>query len=1047
MYKKTDWGCVHQGKSYSNGATVEAENPCLNCTCQNALLLCTLRVCPTLIPPQPGCIPTRNPKECCPSWICGKELKTTPAPDDTVELRPTFQPEMVTPMANDSTLFITSEMPDFGQDLQPNTSKGCIVNGTLYAEGSAMLSKAFCEYCFCIKGETRCLKPDCHLEIKGCTPRFENVYNCCPSSYDCGSHKTVYKGHIFPRINVFPETTTVTTTPSTIYDSDPEDIPPPTTISSLTNTTTPGKCVVDPMIFNIGDNVPNFLACQNCYCTESGVVCKVIECSNKLNGCEPIIPSDHCCPVSYRCPDDEDDHGTELNLIHGNNYPSISKMTVSKTAVTQSMDILKKGTNDSDMALSEELKLVFDNSFVVYGKNDQELPREKGNVIEIKTEVTTQSAEISVKRSDKNLNTSLNEALQQVDVNSHPVYEKNYKEELGVSNIPPREDLQFDDDEEISIMSVNTKEMLSLDNYTQETETTVVIRSESNLFSFSDNTDNEESAVTTPMNFFGVGEDETDEEGSILTGSPEVHTLEITDLLRQLLSQTANLSHFTTEMSFSGKRNNSKKPSSIMNEFPALGKNDSHNWSQENHTGEEETASRLPENKFESVEKITQEMANNEFVTKQPVQDLKQTTSLLTTLFPNIGNSFESTMRSMQDETSPYFNIIKMMQGNEAILPFKSSINEQRDVNPEERRTDVSTPAAEKPVSDSDPTEIKSLKFTTHSTSTKVNISSIKKEATKGPRIQDPHEKLSTAQGYDIIPFVAQDAMRGQHVKVNGSTVDSAGSDPDMISDFCFVNGRIYTKGELIITADPCDFCRCVYGRKICTKKDCPVPPGCQPEKVPGYCCPRFTCGNDMTPESQAKNVTMNSIPSPSLPTPYPRLPERIRPVIAVQEKTTLKYGSRVRPRPTQMYPESKSTARPTTRFSESSSITPKYGYSTERTNSFPHFVKEVATTEPDVAQSTRANSFDFVRSTYQASDFEISSSVRNADTSSKIAIKTTTQQAELQFVPDPWGLLKVSGCNIYGKFFKINDQVEILSGPCSHCICTTNGVECNDIC
>lgn len=51
--------------------------------------------------------------------------------------------------------------------------------------------------------------------------------------------------------------------------------------------------------------------------------------------------------------------------------------------------------------------------------------------------------------------------------------------------------------------------------------------------------------------------------------------------------------------------------------------------------------------------------------------------------------------------------------------------------------------------------------------------------------------------------------------------------------------------GEMIGKADPCELCRCFYGRELCQIQRCPTPPpDCVPDKVPGFCCPRFTCGN-----------------------------------------------------------------------------------------------------------------------------------------------------------------------------------------------------------
>ena len=63
---------------------------------------------------------------------------------------------------------------------------GCHLNGSLYAEGSAVMSSAFCEYCYCIRGKKMCIRPRCHLSILGCLPRYSSEYACCPTSYSCG---------------------------------------------------------------------------------------------------------------------------------------------------------------------------------------------------------------------------------------------------------------------------------------------------------------------------------------------------------------------------------------------------------------------------------------------------------------------------------------------------------------------------------------------------------------------------------------------------------------------------------------------------------------------------------------------------------------------------------------------------------------------------------------------------------------------------------------------------------------------------------------------
>lgn len=65
-----DKGCYYLLKHYENGAQVMTNEPCLNCTCTNSMLMCYLRVCPFIKPLGENCIITKNDGECCPSITC-----------------------------------------------------------------------------------------------------------------------------------------------------------------------------------------------------------------------------------------------------------------------------------------------------------------------------------------------------------------------------------------------------------------------------------------------------------------------------------------------------------------------------------------------------------------------------------------------------------------------------------------------------------------------------------------------------------------------------------------------------------------------------------------------------------------------------------------------------------------------------------------------------------------------------------------------------------------------------------------------------------------
>lgn len=42
--------------------------------------------------------------------------------------------------------------------------------------------------------------------------------------------------------------------------------------------------------------------------------------------------------------------------------------------------------------------------------------------------------------------------------------------------------------------------------------------------------------------------------------------------------------------------------------------------------------------------------------------------------------------------------------------------------------------------------------------------------------------------------------------------------------------------------------------------------------------------------------------------------------------------------------------------------------------------------------------------------------------------------------------LLKLAGCNIYGRMYRVGKIIAELSGPCLKCVCTESGVECSPL-
>jgi hypothetical protein len=63
-------GCYYLLKHYKNGEEIETNEPCLNCSCVNSMLMCYLRVCPYVRPLGDKCIIEKIAGECCPRITC-----------------------------------------------------------------------------------------------------------------------------------------------------------------------------------------------------------------------------------------------------------------------------------------------------------------------------------------------------------------------------------------------------------------------------------------------------------------------------------------------------------------------------------------------------------------------------------------------------------------------------------------------------------------------------------------------------------------------------------------------------------------------------------------------------------------------------------------------------------------------------------------------------------------------------------------------------------------------------------------------------------------
>ncbi|XP_030383927.1 uncharacterized protein LOC115631351 [Scaptodrosophila lebanonensis] len=175
-------GCHHNGTWFADKSLVPTMEKCLNCQCNKKTLVCRLKVCPEMpMPPPRGCVVVQKRNTCCPYLSCARldAFYKIPTKRRIIAYLDHYERESIDRVVNDNMLQRRSD--DSEVDLFV-----CVKNGTVYKSGSAMSSSNLCTYCYCIGGTEKCVKPKCMLPVEGCKPIFVDS-TCCPVRYDCST--------------------------------------------------------------------------------------------------------------------------------------------------------------------------------------------------------------------------------------------------------------------------------------------------------------------------------------------------------------------------------------------------------------------------------------------------------------------------------------------------------------------------------------------------------------------------------------------------------------------------------------------------------------------------------------------------------------------------------------------------------------------------------------------------------------------------------------------------------------------------------------------
>ncbi|KFB38806.1 AGAP000893-PA-like protein [Anopheles sinensis] len=287
-------GCYYNYNHYGEGDRIMTNEPCLNCTCHDRMLMCYLRVCPFTKAIGQDCTIEKREDQCCPVITC-------PAVEvQLLDHQTTASPSTALGGA------ATSEVGALDQ-------YGCSISGRFYPEGAQVPSNPQkpCELCYCIRNMTTCVMQECTLHIDGCQP----IYNkgvCCPVRYDCDHDKDTT-----PMLDD-EFTTTVRPTPGFILT---------TTVSPSVST----DCVHNGETYADGALIMTDKPCEHCYCMRGDIVCAVQECGTPLENegknCVALPPAaGQCCPDKYMC-----DGGSAAPTTASSPVPTTSTPTVATT--------------------------------------------------------------------------------------------------------------------------------------------------------------------------------------------------------------------------------------------------------------------------------------------------------------------------------------------------------------------------------------------------------------------------------------------------------------------------------------------------------------------------------------------------------------------------------------------------------------------------------------------------------------------------------------------------------------------------------------------
>lgn len=224
----------------------------------------------------------------------------------------------------------------------------------------------------------------------------------------------------------------------------------------------------------------------------------------------------------------------------------------------------------------------------------------------------------------------------------------------------------------------------------------------------------------------------------------------------------------------------------------------------------------------------------------------------------------------------------------------------------------------------------------------------------------------------------------------------------------------------------PCLMCLCLFGNIVCHQPQCPIPePECRLAHVQEQtCCPSYICGGIATRNPNAFHV--------ETPIYFPEdlsSPEALNQMESSQIRKT---EGLVTPIPDFVNNAIHTNSPPTLHVSHETT-TPQIDTNGTEDGYGSYFEELFNVFSDSYGTSSRPPTTE---------KLQVECNCTEAATKAELN-EAKTPQNDNAIRPNGMGLLKLAGCNIYGRMYRVGRIISELSGPCLECMCTEIGVQC----